>query len=136
MGAYKLYREERIIYNDLEKIKLNQNQVKIVVKKIQRHFKINYLFVNKKPKILLQYRTIKVKFNRRNWNIVYTESSVIEFQKNPSLRTVAHECAHILANRRYNKRCYHNKLYKKEMKRICNYIRKKNYWNYNLENIS
>lgn len=128
MGAWKQYAKEAIVYKDIADIKLSNMQAKKIVVKLERHFKINWIFNNKKPKCKA-YRKIHSSFNRRTTSIAYTFGSRIEFRHNPDLLTVGHECAHLLANRRYGKCCYHNKLFNRELKRICNYIRKKNYFN-------
>lgn len=122
------YVKEALLYSDIDKIQLNNIQAEKIVRKISNHFKITWVWINKKPKVKTG-RKIKVSFNRINWSIAYSDAMLIEFHKNPDLLTVAHECAHILANRKNEMRCHHNKKFNKEVKRICNYIRKKNYFN-------
>ena len=128
MPAYKEYQQEHEIYKDIHIIRLENILAKKIGRKIERHFKINYMFVNKKP-ICKCYHNIKTYFNRRTWSIAYSSSNRIEFMNQPNLLTVAHEYAHILANRKYGVECNHNKKFKRELKRICKYIRKKNLFN-------
>lgn len=129
MAAWETYKQESVEYKDVDDIKLDNHNALLIAKKLIKHFKVDWVWVNKKPcrKFILT-NNMKISFNRRTTSMAFTRSGRIEFRNNPDMNTVAHEVAHHLADKKYETYCHHNKKYKREMKRICKYIRKKNYF--------
>src|SRR3990167_8467139 len=99
MPAYKEYQYEAEIYKDVNEVKLNNEQALKISRKIERHFKINRYWSNKKP-LEEGYLSpiLTITFNRRTSSFAFL--SRIEFRHNPDLLTVCHEMAHILSHRK------------------------------------
>lgn len=114
MVAWKEYEWEWETFKDLEQIKVPTKKIKLIVNKLSKHFKIGKIDVY----------TDAYKNGHAYWF-----RQMINIPKEPSLLLLSHEVSHILAHKRYGERCYHNKKFKHEAKRVYNYVRKKNYFN-------
>ena len=114
MVLKRVYLNEWEQYADLYEKQVSQEDARKIVKKLRRHFKIpvykqGLAFTNRSGGRASEY------------GITLPNSQLIQ------LGLIAHEVAHQVAWEKYGL-VHHNKKYKRSMKKIVNYIRKKDYW--------
>lgn len=116
--SLKQYKKEWATFTDTQKrIITDKKKIEKIAKTLSTRFNIYkpYISYSKKKEIMTgsAYRT---------------GNKIILGEKGTTLHVLAHELAHSLTKQRFNK-TGHNKLHYKWVTRICNHIRKRNYFN-------
>ncbi|MBI5803369.1 hypothetical protein HY448_01650 [Candidatus Pacearchaeota archaeon] len=118
-SGYKLkfYADEHKEFPEAYIKELNSEQARIVISKLQRHFKVGRL---------------SLAFTDRIGGGKCDYGGLIRLRWQTSIGMACHELAHLLGYRKYNIRG-HNRKMKRIMARMINYCQKKNYWQEELE---
>ncbi len=109
--------EECSQFKNERKIELTNEQAKMMVKKLARHFKLSIKYVY---------------FRQCRTSTAYHWGREIKFWHNPDVRIVCHEVNHFLCWKVYgteNGKARHgSKKWYRQLNKIINYAKKKNYW--------
>ena len=108
----KVYVDEWKDYPDVFERQITRKQVISMVKRLKKHFNIPYTQIE---------FTKHKNASASTWTLKFPRSERV------SMGMVAHEVAHQLAHKKYDERVYHNKKFKRCMRMIVNYVRKRDY---------
>lgn len=114
----KFYERENKIFSEADDKKLNKEEMKIVFKKLKRHFR---------KKVI---NSLRIEFNS-NWNGHFRGgvfcNYYIDMPKQSSFRLLCHEFAHAIDYQKRGK-SKHDKKLMRVIKRVIRYCEKKNWW--------
>jgi hypothetical protein len=110
MAAQKLYEWEAKAYPKFRDIRMGKEDAEMYYKKFARHFKVSEPLVGKPL--------------RRVGGVYWGRTNTIQLEKLPTFGTVIHEFAHHLASKEYGGRQFHNKNFKRSLKRVYTFAKR------------
>ncbi len=115
MAWLKIYGWEQETYPEFYQKTIGLSDAQIYIRKFAKHFEVNEPFVPYSKK--------------RKGGTYWHGSQKITLPVITNLGTVIHEFAHHLADQTNGKRNGHNKLFKKSLKKVYTFAKKRNYLN-------